>query len=1646
MGLYKGEVLCAGGVGESMSQEAWCRYIANPILPSFESDRFRKLVGGKSRCSGLRICKPSCAAVKTEPARVIVVKVSGPAGLLDLADSILDEGKRIVIHSRAGRCRNNDGRSFARLAWTFGLVAFTFGAGPVHTDGAVAAVKMDLLKAEADLVVLNYDVADFSIETVKIGGRKYARIALGSESRMKTVGAPALPNVCRSIIIPDDARMGVNVTASEHYDLTDIDVAPSKGFIPRTVNPKDVPYTFSDTYDTDAFYPGELATLRDSYILRDYRGTVIELNPFQYNPVRRVLRVYTSITVSVSRTGPARINPLKRAPRPRAVSRSFHQIYSHHFINYTAASRYTPLDETGDMLIICHDAWLPNIQPLVDHKNALGISTTALGVSTIGNNPTSIKNYIQGVYEASDLAFVLLVGDANEVASPSVTVGTETESADPTYALLAGDDSYPDILVGRFSAQTAYHVDTQVERTIEYEQMPAMMEEWFKRATGVASAEGPGDDGEYDFEHLDNIRTDLLAYGYTPVDQIYDPGASAAQVTSAVNAGRGLINYTGHGSTYGWGTTGFSNAHVNALINDNMLPFVLSVACNNGTFDGYTCFAEAWLRATHGSEPTGAIAIYASSVSQHWEPPMCAQDEFVDLLVAEAYASFGALCFAGSCQMMDEYGTGGVEMYKTWHVFGDPSLRVFSHCSHQGTVWLGRPKYGCESEATVSVNDCGLNTDGGLVESVFVTIASGSEPAGETMLLTETEAASAEFEGSIMLSETNAAGVLWITEGETVTVTYIDADDGSGGTDVEVTATAVVDCHPPQISNVQTTDIEARSATVTFSADEPVTGTVHYGESCDVLSGQAVGECYTASPQVHLTDLSDNTTYFYTVEAEDEAGNVAGDDNGGACYTFSTSEVPDFFTELFQGDNDLDNLTILFIPNGSNDFYAACAEQIVELPTDPAGGTTLYLADDASMAVSLGGGQTVTLYGTSYSTFHVGSNGYITFGGGDEEYLESFQYHFDMPKVSGLFDDLDPSSGGTVSWRQFEDRAVVTWLNVPEFDSSDSNTFQIELHFNGDIRISYLTLAADDGLAGLSQGYGVDPDFFESDLSAVGVCGPRPPVAHCTRVNTPVETPVTITLTASDDGLPDPPGTLTYTVQTLPEHGVLADVGAGAVSAVPYTLVGHGDRVEYDPELWYAGADSFHFQVSDGGTAPEGGDSNVADVSISVGQHHLVHGFSLDLNPEWDTSGEWRWGQPTGGGSYDGDPTSGYTGPYVYGYNLDGDYGLNMPVHYLTMTALDCSDFLDSELRFRRWLGIEPAAYDHATVEVSSDGTNWTTVWNHTGDAISESSWSLQTYDISATADGQQHVYIRWGMGPTDGYRTYPGWNVDDIEIWAIRPLSDCNSNGTPDCQDIADGTSRDCNCNGIPDECDIAQGSSTDDNGNGIPDECDCVPADMVQVEPTVVPKNRFLSFVPGSAGRDTALRVTFTDLPSPFELLEGQSMWVGQPREVTENSGNVDPAAVPGWPTFTAATLQCKPYVTDWSTFGTVYVCHEGIVPGAVYEIQAVDVSCNPAAESSYTPPLGLTTSLWGDVVEDCATVPCGPPDGIVYVTTDVTAVLNKFKNADGAPIKTRCDLYPALPDFKIGIVDVTLCLDAFRGLDPPFEGPGAGGSWCP
>ncbi|MDM7914522.1 MAG: C25 family cysteine peptidase, partial [Candidatus Eisenbacteria bacterium] len=603
-------------------------------------------------------------------------------------------------------------------------------------------VDVRVLESGPDRIVLDYTIPGFYAEPVTISGQTYYRISLPGEGLLLQEGLAELPHVARSVLISDRAKMEVHLLDEESQDFP-LAVVPSKGNLPRTVDPADVPFRFDPAYGSDRFYPEIEARGGAPYILRDYRGMVVDAMPLRARGIDGTLRAARHMQIEVVATGVDEENVIHRAGPPESIVSDFAQVYEDRFVNW-AMDRYTPVVERGKMLIITDDAFHANVAPLAEWKKQSGISTRIVDVSTIGNTWTAIKAYIQSTYDTEGVAFVLLVGDNAQVATPHAGGG----ASDPTYSLVRGGDNYPDLFVGRLSAGTPAEVDIQVLKTIGYEKTPQIGASWYAKGTGIGSDQGPGDDGEYDYQHIDNIRTNLLNYGYTLVDRIYDPGATAAMVTTALNEGRSIVNYCGHGSQNAWSTTGFSSSNVSALHNEWMLPFIWSVACVNGQFENATCFAETWLRANQAGVPTGAVATYMSSINQTWNPPMAAEDEFVDLLTQDQMHTFGGCSYNGSCKMIDQYGSGGVDMFLTWHIFGDPSLLLRTKtpiamtAQHSGGMIIGQTDYPVVVPGVANAL-CALYADGVLYGAAY-TDGGGmatvhiDNPPGEAMTLTLT--------------------------------------------------------------------------------------------------------------------------------------------------------------------------------------------------------------------------------------------------------------------------------------------------------------------------------------------------------------------------------------------------------------------------------------------------------------------------------------------------------------------------------------------------------------------------------------------------------------------------------------------------------------------------------------------------------------------------------------------------------------------------------------------------------------------------------------------------------------------------------------------------------------------------------------------
>ena len=584
--------------------------------------------------------------------------------------------------------------------------------------------RTQLISSSESSIQVNVQVPGFYTTTVTTPRGEAKIISMPKSVSTAQAGEPNLPMTGIPAIIGDHARMGIRVLDAQYVDFEGMEVAPSKGDFPRSIDPTTVSYTYGECYNQDAFFPASNVGLYAPYIIRDFRGQNMVVYPYAYNPVTKTLRVYYNMTVEMYKVDDKGENVMEaRRSNTVKMDSDFKSLYQRHFINYEASmNRYTPVDEEGDLLIICYDSFISSMTDFVNWKKTRGVNTTIVGSSVAGSTSSALKTYIKNQYNANNnLTHVLLVGDVGQIPGYAYTGASGyTGLGDNPYGQVVGNDIYNDIFIGRFSAQNVAQVTTQVQRIITYERDLTTSATWCQNGLGVsASAGNNGHYNEDDYRHIENLRTDLLGFGYSTVYQDYKsvsgyPSSSTTTISNHINSGVGIINYCNHGSQTSWQSHNYSNSHVNALTNNNMLPLVFSVACYNGQYDysGGDCFGEAWMHATNSNVPTGAIGGMFSYISQPWIPPMWAQDEFVDILV-ESYSNnikytFGGAAINGLFAIFDNYSTSNapaVGTYQAWILYGDPTLMLRTktpqamNVSHAGTLTYGNSVY------TVNVNN-----------------------------------------------------------------------------------------------------------------------------------------------------------------------------------------------------------------------------------------------------------------------------------------------------------------------------------------------------------------------------------------------------------------------------------------------------------------------------------------------------------------------------------------------------------------------------------------------------------------------------------------------------------------------------------------------------------------------------------------------------------------------------------------------------------------------------------------------------------------------------------------------------------------------------------------------------------------------------
>ncbi|SVB25782.1 uncharacterized protein METZ01_LOCUS178636, partial [marine metagenome] len=178
-----------------------------------------------------------------------------------------------------------------------------------------------LISSDIQSTTIEFNLDDYILVPVQTadGVMYLARFENGA-SFLK-IGAPDIQKFSRSIIIPDDAEMKIEILSSEFTEYENISIAPSKGNLSRLINPSNLPYEFGTEYSQDVFFPPNIANLQKPYILKNIRGITVDFHPIQYNPIKKVLRIYHQIKVEVTTESMGETNVLNRKVGEQLIAR-----------------------------------------------------------------------------------------------------------------------------------------------------------------------------------------------------------------------------------------------------------------------------------------------------------------------------------------------------------------------------------------------------------------------------------------------------------------------------------------------------------------------------------------------------------------------------------------------------------------------------------------------------------------------------------------------------------------------------------------------------------------------------------------------------------------------------------------------------------------------------------------------------------------------------------------------------------------------------------------------------------------------------------------------------------------------------------------------------------------------------------------------------------------------------------------------------------------------------------------------------------------------------------------------------------------------------------------------------------------------------
>jgi hypothetical protein len=552
---------------------------------------------------------------------------------------------------------------------------------PINGTATPQRPSVTVLGSNETETIIQFNTPGFWSESVIEGDEEFQLLKIPGYASTQDIGKAMMPTASELVAIPGSASVRVEILDFEEVSLPGYRVYPYQTPLLETeVRSRfDIDRSF---YARSEIYPEQLAGAGDPGIWRDLRVVNLKVHPLQFNPATGEIKGYSEITVRLVYEGVSNVNV--KPPQTRPIASNYDRMYRKAVLNYDHLhfGSLDAIDADYDYLIIADDNYVDDMTPFINWKTAQGLATNIVSISEVGNNSTSIKNYIDTEYTTNGIRYVLLVGDESDVVGYT---GYGTFS-DYWYALLEGSDYYAELAIGRFSVSNATELGYMIDKSVTFESNPPAGD-WLEKSLLVAHREYAPDkyqgckeeirtaaetaSGTYEVLYP-NFTT---AYGAST--SVGGDAATNADVIAYINEGQRVVNYRGHGMHTTWSTwnidyENFTPSDVADIDNGEMTPVVFGMACYNGDLLYSTpCLAEAFTREEDAavaylgaSNPSYTLAnhvtdkqLYAAIFDEGINAIGDASNEaFVRTIVAEGY-----------------YGELNARMY-IW--LGDPSLQV----------------------------------------------------------------------------------------------------------------------------------------------------------------------------------------------------------------------------------------------------------------------------------------------------------------------------------------------------------------------------------------------------------------------------------------------------------------------------------------------------------------------------------------------------------------------------------------------------------------------------------------------------------------------------------------------------------------------------------------------------------------------------------------------------------------------------------------------------------------------------------------------------------------------------------------------------------------------------------------------------------